>query len=257
MLHLTRNPIYKIIAYWQWKKTKSLEKEYWKYFDKVFFISDLDYEIATSESIDLKHKFIVLYDGYELVTEEVVIPENSDFILPTNFKAIQNRMNFKHFIENIWKPNMSRLKDMNIKLFITGASEREISKIIRPFSLESLNIVSLGFVDNIDEVILKFKYVLSPTYIGSGIRLKLLNGMACGKPVFVTPLDTSTCKVFKDMSSVILFSNAKEFMEKLLLLEKDTNLYMNVCREAIRTISNFFNWEYYYKKAIKIMLEED
>lgn len=254
-LHLTGNPIYKVIAYWQWKKTKTLEKKYWEYFDKVFFISDADYEIAMSESIYLRHKFIVLYDGYELVTEKAVIPENSDFILTVNFKSIQNVMSFKHFIEHIWKPNISRLKAMDIKLFITGVSEREISKIIRPFSLESLNIVSLGFVDNIDEVILKFKYVLSPTYMGSGIRLKLLNGMACGKPVFVTPLDISTCKVFKDMSNVVLFSNAENFMEKLLLLEKDTNLYINICREAIRTISDIFNWEYYYKKASEIILE--
>ncbi|MEM2661592.1 MAG: glycosyltransferase, partial [Nitrososphaeria archaeon] len=253
-LHMSKNPIYKVIAYWQMKKSKALEKEYWQYFDKIFFISDLDYEIAVNEAPELEEKFVVLYDGHELVVKDPVMSASSDFIYMANFKSIQNVISFKWFIEKIWKPNLLKLKNLNIKLYITGSSEIDVLRIIKPLKLQDLNIVNLGFVDDIGKVVLRFKYVLSPTVIGSGIRLKLLNGMACGKPVFVTPLDISTCKVFKDLDNVILFSNAEDFMEKLLVLENNIDLYVNICKRAIRTISEGFSWEDYSKKATKIIL---
>jgi len=252
----TKNPIYKIIAQWQFYKSKKLEVEYWKLFDKIFFISDLDYSIAKDLAPEIENKLVILYDGYKIITDKPVNSKRRDFIYTANLTTIQNLISFKWFLKKIWLPNLNNLKGMNIKLYITGNSDLEIKNALRFTNLNDYNIVNLGFVDDINQTILDYKYVLSPTIIGSGLRLKVLNGMACGKPVFLTPLDLSTCKVFKDMENVVCFNSATDFVEKLNLLEKYNDLYLQISNKAIETIKTYFNWNKYAEKAYKIILSE-
>lgn len=255
--NFANNPIYKLIASWQLQKSRNTEIAYWHFFDKIFFISDMDLEIATELCPDLSNKFEVLYDGFELkVADNISYKENS-FIYTANLKTIQNALSLKWFVENIWIPNINYFKHRNIKLYITGNSRDLICKIINKRNIEDLNIISLGFVEDINEEILKCKYVLSPTIIGSGLRLKVLNGMACGRPVFLTPLDLSTCKVFNDMKNVVCFSHGNDFIEKLSLLEQKSDLYYRICTNAIQTINDYFNWGKYALKLNNIMLEEE
>jgi len=245
----TSNFIYKLIANWQLRKTKKIEIKYWHLFDKIFFISDLDYNIAKELSPDISYKFEVLYDGYNIKTDKPLKYTENSFIYTANLKTVQNNISFKWFIKNIWIPSLGYIKKKNIKLYITGNTKEIVYKIIGKENIDELNIINLDFVENIDREILKHKYVLSPTIIGSGLRLKILNGMACGKPVFLTPLDISTCKVFKDLENVVLFSNNKSFIEKLRFLEENEKLYYKICYNALNTIEKYFNWEKY---ALKI-----
>jgi len=69
--------------------------------------------------------------------------------------------------------------------------------------------------------------------------------MACGKPAFLTLLDLSTCKVFKDIENVVCFNSATDFIEKLNILENDNDLYLKISNEAIETIKTYFNWNKY------------
>lgn len=251
----TNNIIFKTIAEWQLNKSKKKEIEYWKIFDKTFFISDLDYNIAKGIIPEISHKFIVIYDGYELIVSEPIKPQIKGFIYTANLKTIQNHISFKWFVENIWIPNYKIFKDFDFKLYITGNSIETVKKIISIQNLEKYNIINLGFVEDIDREILKYKYVLSPTIIGSGVRLKVLNGMACGKPVFLTPLDLSTCNVFKDMENIVSFSNKEDFLQKLFALEGNEDLYYNISKNAIETIKSYFNWNKYGEKVYKIIME--
>ena len=254
--NFTKNPLYKIIAQWQLNKSKKLEVEYWKLFDKIFFISDLDYSIAKDLAPEIEDKFVILYDGYEIITDKPVNAKKRGFIYTANLKTIQNLISFRWFIKNVWLPNLNSLKKMNIKLYVTGNTDLEIKSALRLKNLNDYNIVNLGFVDDVNQTILDYKYVLSPTIIGSGLRLKVLNGMACGKPVFLTPIDLSTCKVFKDMENVVCFNSATDFIEKLNTLENDSKLYLKISNKAIETIKTYFNWNNYAEKAYNIIAKE-
>lgn len=256
----TKNPIFKFIAHWQLKKTKRMEIEYWKKFEKIVFISDLDLKIASEECPDLNDKFMVLYDGFEPIVEEVnkqCIPRNPHFIYTASLKTIQNKISFEWFIKKIWMPNFDYIRKHNIKLFVTGNNDEEILKSIKIKSFQDLNIVNLGFVNNVNEEILKYKYVLSPTIIGSGLRLKILNGMACGKIVFTTPLDLTTCNVFKDMENIVKFETAEDFIQKFLILQKNDDLYIKICSNALKTIKKDFNWDKYAEILYNLILVDN
>lgn len=253
-----KNLLVRLIADWQLKKSLNMEKNYWRFFDKVIFISDLDYEIASKELPEAKHKFEVIYDGYEIIQDRIKLVSNSDFIYTANLSSIQNHYSFRWFLDQIWKPNLDIIRNKDIKLYITGNNKKTLAKFFKNNNEQiKYNIVDLGFIENINHEITKYKYVLSPTILGSGLRLKLLNGMSAGKPVFITPLDLSTVNFFSDLKNVVCFSNSKEFVNKLELLERNPTLYMSICDNAIKTIREFFNWNKYAIKVFNIIMKID
>jgi glycosyltransferase involved in cell wall biosynthesis len=246
-INFTKNPAYKLIGIWQLKKTKLLEQKYWELFDKIFFISDYDYEIAKSFRPDLASKFYVLYDGFEINKICKCKEFGNTFIIPTNINAIQNQISVKWFIEKIWIPSFDYIKQNNFVLSITSGSEHEWKKILGVRNLEQFNIRLLGFVKNIDEELCKHKYVISPTIMGSGLRLKILHSMASGKVVFATGYDVKTVKVFKDMENIVEFNSSVEFIEKIKTIEGNKSLFNILSRNAVETIQNYFDWNQYAK----------
>jgi glycosyltransferase involved in cell wall biosynthesis len=246
-INFTKNPVYKLIGIWQFKKTKLLEQKYWELFDKIFFISDYDYEIAKSFRPDLASKFYVLYDGFEINKFCKCKEFRNTFIIPTNINTIQNQISVKWFIEKIWIPSFDYIKQNNFVLSITSGSEHEWKKILGIHNLEQFNIRLLGFIKNIDEELCKHKYVISPTIMGSGLRLKILHSMAFGKVVFATGYDIKTVKVFKDMNNIVEFNNSIEFIEKIKIIEENKSLFNTLSKNAVETIQKYFDWNHYAK----------
>jgi glycosyltransferase involved in cell wall biosynthesis len=256
-VHLTKNPVYKLIGIWQLKKSRFLEQKYWELFDKIFFISDYDYETAKSLRPDLVSKFYVLYDGFEINKTCEGNEYSKAFIIPTNITTIQNQISVKWFIEKIWIPSFDYIKQNDFVLSITSGSQHEWEKILGIHNLEQFNIKFLGFVENIDGELCKHKYVISPTIMGSGLRLKILHSMALGKVVFATGYDVRTVKVFKDMENIVEFNSSTEFFYKLNKIEGNRQLYENLRKKAFETVLEFFSWERYAETIFKLFLQNN
>ncbi|MEJ7682673.1 MAG: glycosyltransferase [Segetibacter sp.] len=101
----------------------------------------------------------------------------------------------KTFIKQIWEPLI--IADSRWKLYVTGNTDEVMKKKIKT-DFSANNIVNLGFVDDIEQTINSKKYFISPTYIGSGLRIKVLNAMAGGAVCFLTPLDANMLSYFKE-----------------------------------------------------------
>jgi len=244
-VNTTKNPIYKAIGIWQLSKAKSLEQEYWELFDKVFFISDYDYEMAKRLRPDLATKFSVLYDGFEVGRICETREFKGTFIIPSNIRAQQNHVNLRWFIREIWIPSLHYIKQNNFVLSITSGSQREWEKILGIHNLEQYNVRFLGFVEDINDELCRHKYVISPTVMGSGLRIKILQSMAAGKVVLATGYDVKTTKVFKDMYNIVEFNSSDEFVKKVRTIEQQLALYETVRKNALKTIREHFNWSYY------------
>ncbi len=254
---LTNNPVYKMIGFWQYLKTYKQEKYYWQLCNKVLFISDSDYEIACKEEPQLKQKFTILYDGFETEENREISfdqREPKSFIISAPIKSsMQNLFNLKWFINDIWEKFIE--KNRNYKLYLTGSKNEDLQKLLGLNNqiMSNLNIINLGFVDDINKVISTKKYFISPTLFGSGIRLKVLHALSLGMPVFLTEIDYKTVRKFKDMENVILFRNVEEFENKLLKIEENQKLYENISLNGQKMILDNLNWNNYVRKLINLI----
>ncbi len=261
-IDLVNNPLLKVIALWQYKKSLKREVFYWNFSDKVCFISDSDYELALKIRPELKNKYEIIYDGFEIENKSCDYDyynrekEEFSFIFSGSVKTLQNKYNLEWFINSIWKRFILSDFGRKYKLYITGNSQLELECIIglSVNDLEKYNIVNLGFVENINEILKSKMYFVSPTIIGSGIRLKVLHSMSLGLVVFLTEKDYRMVKDFKDMENVVLFSSYDDFVYKLKVLEKNQNVREKISKNAIDLIRNKMNWKNYARKTYDIIM---
>ena len=251
-----KNIFMKLIAHYEYRKTKRYEIGLWKKFNKVFFISDTDIRTAKKYNKNVDESNLI-YDGMEFVDiDENIQVEPNSFIFTASLKSYQNENNLKYFIANIWKPFVKKVPEA--KLYLTGNKDEFLLQKLKMTKeeLEKLNIINLGFVDDIKKTILSKQYVVSPTLFGSGIRLKVLEGMSLKKLIFVSDIDYDMASCLKDLENVLHYSNADEFYEKYQKTINNPELCKQITENAYKTARENFDWEKYAQKAFVFLTEE-
>lgn len=245
------NILKKIVAIWQYYKTKKYEISLWKQFDKVFFISENDF-IEAEKYIDLSDKkYQVIYDGYNVDDINSSIKreyEEGSFIFAGSLKSIQNKINFKSFIDNIWIQHIK--KYTSNKIYITGNDVSVLENVfgLTMEELNKLHIFNLGFVNDIDNVIRSKQFFISPTIIGSGIRIKVLHAMSLGISVIVSTIDYEMVEYFIDMNNIIKYDSSEEFDNKISNLIKDSDLSERIGNNGYQLILDKLSWYKYLQK---------
>lgn len=249
-----KNPLMKLISYFEYLKTRAYEVSIWNKFNKIFFISDTD--LATAKRFNKNfNETNLIYDGMEIndIQDNIEVEENS-FIFTGSLNSFQNQNNLNYFIKNIWIPFSRRVPEA--KLYITGNKEETLlAKLdMSKEMLAKYNIVNLGFVDDIKKTILSKQFVISPTLYGSGIRLKVLEALSLKKVVFVSDIDYEMASCFKDMENIVHYSNFEDFYSKYQRLKNDKSLCDKIEQNAYNLVSEFFNWNRYVEKVVKEIL---
>lgn len=243
-----KNVFMKIISCIEYYKTKRYEISCWNKFEKVFFISDTD--LAEAKKYGNFNDDNLIYSGSEPSFYNEQVEEHS-FIFTGSLTSFQNQKNLKYFIENIWKNFYN--KNKKVKLYLTGNDNKKLETKLG-YSIEylnSLNIINLGFVDDIQKTIASKKYVISPTLYGSGIRLKVLEALRLKKIVFVSDIDYAMCRKFKDMENIIHYSNLNDFIEKYIMIENESNLYEKISNNCYNLAKELFSWDKYVLRIIE------
>ncbi len=248
VMKLSKNRLLRTFIQLQYLKTKRYEINCWKKFDRTFFISDSDFSLANNECSNCKN-LDLLYDSfYEKKARHGGKKEAYSFIFTGNVETFQNCYNLQTFIREIWEPLINA--DSRWKLYITGNKDKVIKKKIKT-DFTANNIINLGFVDDIEQIIDSKKYFISPTYIGSGLRIKVINAMAGGAVCFLSPLDASMLSFLKDFDNMIKFNNFTDFYKNLIRLESNESFYNSISLQALKVGTNF-TWKDY---AIKVYNE--
>lgn len=247
-----KNHLKKAVAYWQFLKTQKYEISIWSKFDKVFFISDIDFNTAIKKSSN--NRFAVLYDGMNSPECEfgLIKKEEKSFIITGSVKSsLQNQLSLKFFINDIWQK--FSFKNKGFKLYLTGTKSDVLESLIgfNSEQLSCMNIFNLGFVDNIEEAIASKKYFLSPTYIGSGYRVKIVEAISLKSLVVCSAIDELSIKFYKDSDTIVSYINLSDFENKILEIETNNDIYEKIRNRAFDNISKELTWS----KHAKIILD--
>lgn len=128
----------------------------------------------------IKNESLVVANGYDsekFNTENWREGEGALFFGNMNYQPNQEAL------EIISEQIAPELEKEDIKVKIAGPNSKSYEELFE----ENENVQILGFVEDIAETIKDSKVVIVPLKTGSGTRLKIIESLACGKPVVSTP----------------------------------------------------------------------
>ncbi len=138
------------------------------------------------------------------------------------------------FIDKCWPKIHEEFPEL--KFYIAGRKAPEW--LLKRFNAP--NIVYEGEVDDAYQFMNSKSIMVVPLFSGSGMRIKIIEGMALGKPIVSTPIGTEGIAT-QSGTNILIAENEKEFLNEVSRLITDEELFHSVSRNAIEYIQEKFD----------------
>lgn len=169
----------------------------------------------------------------------VLIPHSKNLEHPSLFHIgslewAPNQEGLIWFIEKCWPKIHENFPEL--KFYIAGRKAPEW--LIRRF--HAPNIVFVGEVPDAYQFMNSKSIMVVPLFSGSGMRIKIIEGMALGKPIVSTPIGTEGIST-QSGKNILIADNEKEFVADVERLITNNELFQNISRNAIEYIQEKFD----------------
>jgi glycosyltransferase involved in cell wall biosynthesis len=216
---------------WKIQNTKILEIGLLSKFDKVICLSKVDKGILVSEGLEETK-----VEVSQLPVDIIEHPINQPFQFKNKLVFLGPDIHFPNldgidwFLNNCWV-NLLK-KQPNLQLHITGKWSEDAKKMFVQFP----NLYFKGFVHNLSGL-MEGAIMIIPLRIGSGMRMKILEGAAWHVPMVSTSVGAEGLPMV-NQENCILADSSQDFIEGILRLLKDEplqNELVNVAKKIIKS----------------------
>lgn len=227
--------------------TRRFEWRLWREVDAVAFLSDADYRTG-NESGQVK-RGLLAREGVPIPRRRNLGPKSdlNSIFYPFNPNASQNRFNLREFITKIWLEIRLDQEINEIKIVISGVNAeglREITGLTVDQQNEA-RIEAVGFLDSLRATYDSALAVVSATFVGGGVRKKILEAMANEVPVIATELDIRTSSYYIESKNILKFHDADSFSKCLKRLKTDSNEWLQFSILGRKAVEEHANWNQY------------
>ncbi len=138
------------------------------------------------------------------------------------------------FIDKCWPKIHQEFPEL--KFYIAGRKAPDW--LLKRFNAP--NIVYEGEVEDAYQFMNSKSIMVVPLFSGSGMRIKIIEGMALGKPIVSTPIGTEGIST-QSGTNILIAENEKEFLYEVSRLITDEELFHSISRNAIEYIQEKFD----------------
>jgi sugar transferase (PEP-CTERM/EpsH1 system associated) len=236
MFFHTNNPVRKFLCLLQYAGERSHEKRSYKKFDYCTAVTQRD-------------KMIL--DSYSPASNVIVIPNGVDI---SYFKPITTKEDFPSLIfvgDMSSSTNASAVLYFYVKIFPSVLKKypntkfyavgRNPPKEIQQLSLDESVIVTED-VNDVRLYLAKASIVVISITGGTGIKNKVLEAMAMGKPVVTTSIGAQGIEVSPG-KNIVIADKPKEFAKRVVELLSDEQLRQKIAQNGRRLVGNNYPWE--------------
>jgi glycosyltransferase involved in cell wall biosynthesis len=214
---ITRNPIKKRYLNHLWKTLRKYELEKLNTYDGIVSITKNDGDFFKNNGCTIPLTAIPFGISLDKFRE----PRNISTEYPSLFHIgamnwIPNQEGIKWFLDQVWEKVHQAWPDL--KFYVAG---REMPAWLT--NLNRTNIEVVGEVDDALDFIASKAIEVVPLFSGSGIRIKIIEGMAMGKTVVSTPIGAEGINV-EDRKNIMLAEDADRFFEAIKQCLEDADL---------------------------------
>jgi glycosyltransferase involved in cell wall biosynthesis len=115
-------------------------------------------------------------------------------------------------------------------------------------------VIVTGFVEDIRPWFEKCSVVVSPLVSGSGIKNKILEAWAMGKPVIATSLGCAGL-LARNEENILIADSPEEFARKTLLLLHDPERAKTIGQAGLQTVRQHYSWKTSARQLEQILCE--
>jgi len=145
---------------------------------------------------------------------------------------IPNVEGIKWFLLNVWPDIHEHFPDL--KYYLAG---REMPAWMRKLNLP--NVVVLGEIKDASEFISSKAVMIVPLFSGSGIRIKIIEGMAAGKTIISTSLGAEGIG-YTNHENILIANAPCEFFDMISLSVADKRLFEKIGKQARALIQTHY-----------------
>jgi glycosyltransferase involved in cell wall biosynthesis len=248
----------RIIAQLYARITERFEKKCWSKADAVAFICDSDYQAALQATQNRNLRLVA--DG-TLDLGQIPIPNlnvSHTLIILLNKNAIQSVYNVKKFLREVWLSHEVQHSLCDFKLHITGVTPHELSELaeLPERQLTNSRVLALGFVQDLNSLYSGALASISPSYVGAGLRKKVLESMAYGVPVFASELDCSSHTLFTPERNIIVLDRPQKFVDDVNELYTNSVYRESIILEAMHSVERHADWRSFGDEMFKLIQEK-
>ncbi len=219
------------------------EKNILQKYDYILLVSERDIEIARRLSIsDTKLVYLPVYEEVKKEETSSSLKLRIGFIgaaIDFNIDAIN------WFIKNVF----ARLENKNVELHIYGG----VSGLVKS---NNKNIITHGFIKNIDDAYRNIDIIINPIQIGGGIKVKNIEAMSRGKLLITTDIGAQGLE--DGINKAFLLANSPEEYISIIKKYLEKNLPINTIEEnAMMYIRKKIDYKKYYFEFFKNILGDN
>ncbi|MGQ7870529.1 glycosyltransferase family 4 protein [Sunxiuqinia sp. sy24] len=216
------------------QRIKQFELSQLNKYDLLVPITDRDGEIL--DQLGNKKPRHTAQTGIDLAT---LVPKAGQLEYPSLFHLgaldwAPNQEGLLWFLENVWSKLHKQYP--NLKFYVAGRNAPEWLQA----KLHYKNVIFLGEIEDAYTFMNSKAIMVVPLLSGSGMRVKIIEGLALGKAIVSTTIGAEGIAVQKG-KHILLVDDADEFIQTISQLIGNRDLYDQLCKNAIDFIHEKFD----------------
>lgn len=174
-----------------------------------------------------------------------------------SFRHLPNVLGFERLCEEIMPEVWASFPAAMLRV-VAGPNHERFRRMLkgdpglRPAELDE-RVQVLGFVEDLRPLYARAAVVVAPLAVSSGTNIKVLEGMACGKPIVSTPSGCAGLGL-RDGHDVFVREDGREFARAICRLLSDKGLRRQLGGNARRTAEERFGWDAIAQRAFESYL---
>lgn len=225
--------------------TQIEEHRIWREVDGVAFLSDNDMDNALKSGVI--GNFFLAREGVPIPAKRITAYPGKDsaLLILFNPKSIQNILNIKKFFYDYWIYAAGDQRIATTCLRVTGVSTEELAELIDldVSKLNQLRVKGIGYIDDLSSLFQDSIALVSPTFIGGGIRKKILEAMANQIPVIATPLDVKVSNFFSPGRNILVMHDVDSFCDSVSTLKVNPSYWVELVEDGRQAVENYASWD--------------
>ena len=216
------------------KRIKKFKMQYLNKYDFLIPITERD-----ASTFNITGNKMPVYVAQTGVDKETYIIENKNTEFPGFFHigALDWQPNIEGltwFINNVW----SKYKETHreAKFYVAGRNASD--SFIR--YLKSNSVEFIGEVENANDFINSKSVMIVPLLSGSGMRIKIIEGMAFGKTIITTSIGTEGILTTNN-ENILIANTPNEFYDCMCKISETKELHNKISENAVNFVHEHFN----------------